>query len=573
MKKRKSDRKVYLKQFYYKNKSRFCLAMVATLLHVAVNLVISLLMQQLIDVISGSETMASLPQLAILAGVLVGAAVLFSLMSYLSEPRFYAHAMRQYKDYVFGELTKKGISAFTGEQTSTYVSALSNDAASIEKNYLETLFPLVQYVLLFVGAFAMMLWYSPILTLAAFLLALLPVLASMLTGNKLAAAEKTVSDRNESFMATLKDSLNGFSVIKSFKAEQAICRMFAESNNGAEQAKEHRRKLSTLISGIAYFAGLTAQLGVFLIGAYLAVRGKGVTAGIVIVFVQLMNFVIQPIAQVPGIFANRKAALALIDKLAAALSSNQREAGREIEPRLSDAIEVKNVTFAYEKGQEVLHGVSARFEAGKSYAIVGASGSGKSTLLNLLMAGRSDYGGDILYDGAELRDIRTESLYDIVSIVQQNVFIFNSSVRDNITMFREFDKAEVDEAIRLSGLSELIAARGEDYLCGENGSGLSGGEKQRVSIARSLLRKTPVLLMDEATAALDTETAYNVTNSILGLDGLTRIVVTHSLDGTLLKRYDRILTLKNGNIIESGTFDELMEKKEYFYSLFTVSQT
>ena len=573
MKKRKSDRKVYLKQFYYKNKSRFCLAMVATLLHVAVNLVISLLMQQLIDVISGSETMASLPQLAILAGVLVGAAVLFSLMSYLSEPRFYAHAMRQYKDYVFGELTKKGISAFTGEQTSTYVSALSNDAASIEKNYLETLFPLVQYVLLFVGAFAMMLWYSPILTLAAFLLALLPVLASMLTGNKLAAAEKTVSDRNESFMATLKDSLNGFSVIKSFKAEQAICRMFAESNNGAEQAKEHRRKLSTLISGIAYFAGLTAQLGVFLIGAYLAVRGKGVTAGIVIVFVQLMNFVIQPIAQVPGIFANRKAALALIDKLAAALSSNQREAGREIEPRLSDAIEVKNVTFAYEKGQEVLHGVSARFEAGKSYAIVGASGSGKSTLLNLLMAGRSDYGGDILYDGAELRDIRTESLYDIVSIVQQNVFIFNSSVRDNITMFRDFDRAEVDEAIRLSGLSELIAARGEDYLCGENGSGLSGGEKQRVSIARSLLRKTPVLLMDEATAALDTETAYNVTNSILGLDGLTRIVVTHSLDGTLLKRYDRIFTLKNGNIIESGTFDELMEKKEYFYSLFTVSQT
>ena len=573
MKKRKSDRKVYLKQFYYKNKSRFCLAMVATLLHVAVNLVISLLMQQLIDVISGSETMASLLQLAILAGVLVGAAVLFSLMSYLSEPRFYAHAMRQYKDYVFGELTKKGISAFTGEQTSTYVSALSNDAASIEKNYLETLFPLVQYVLLFVGAFAMMLWYSPILTLAAFLLALLPVLASMLTGNKLAAAEKTVSDRNESFMATLKDSLNGFSVIKSFKAEQAICRMFAESNNGAERAKEHRRKLSTLISGIAYFAGLTAQLGVFLIGAYLAVRGKSVTAGIVIVFVQLMNFVIQPIAQVPGIFANRKAALALIDKLAAALSSNQREAGREIEPRLSDAIEVKNVTFAYEKGQEVLHGVSARFEAGKSYAIVGASGSGKSTLLNLLMAGRSDYGGDILYDGAELRDIRTESLYDIVSIVQQNVFIFNSSVRDNITMFREFDKAEVDEAIRLSGLSELIAARGEDYLCGENGSGLSGGEKQRISIARSLLRKTPVLLMDEATAALDTETAYNVTNSILGLDGLTRIVVTHSLDGTLLKRYDRIFTLKNGNIIESGTFDELMEKKEYFYSLFTVSQT
>lgn len=572
MKKKQLNRKPFLKRFYHKNKGRFCLALAATLLYVAVNLAISLLMQQLIDVISGNHTIATLPQLAILAGVSIVFSVLFSLMSYLSEPRFYARAMRQYKDYVFGELTKKGISAFTGEQTSTYVSALSNDASAIEKNYLETLFPLIQNILLFVGAFSMMLWYSPLLTLAAFLLAFLPVIASMLTGKKLAVAEKAVSDRNESFMATLKDSLNGFSVIKSFKAEQAILRMFAQSNRSAENAKEHRRKLSKLINGIAYFAGLTAQLGVFLIGAFLAVRGMGVTAGIVIVFVQLMNFVIQPIAEVPGILANRKSALALIDKVSETLSNNRRDEGRDIPSKLSDAIELKNVTFSYEPGKEILHGISARFETGKSYAIVGGSGSGKSTMLNLLMASRSDYGGDILYDGTELHNIRAESLYDLVSIVQQNVFIFNSSVRDNITMFREFDKAEVDEAIRLSGLSALIAARGEDYLCGENGSGLSGGEKQRISIARSLLRKTPVLLMDEATAALDAETAYYITSSILNLDGLTRIVVTHSLDETLLKRYDRIFTLKNGNIIESGTFDELMAKKEYFYSLFTVSQ-
>lgn len=275
----------------------------------------------------------------------------------------------------------------------------------------------------------------------------------------------------------------------------------------------------------------------------------------------------------PELWANRKASLALIDKLAAALQDSRREEGAEIPCRLEDGIELRNVTFSYEPGKQVLHGVSARFAAGKSYAIVGGSGSGKSTLLNLLMASHSGYGGDICFDGAELRGIRAESLYDLVSIVQQNVFIFNSSVRDNITMFREFDKAEVDEAIRLSGLSELIAARGEDYLCGENGSGLSGGEKQRISIARSLLRKTPVLLMDEATAALDAETAYYITSSILQLDGLTRIVVTHALDETLLRRYDRIFTLKNGRLIESGTFDELMAKKEYFYSLFTVSQS
>ena len=160
----------------------------------------------------------------------------------------------------------------------------------------------------------------------------------------------------------------------------------------------------------------------------------------------------------------------------------------------------------------------------------------------------------------------------IISVVQQNVFIFNASIRDNITMFASFPKAEVDRAIALSGLSKLIEERGEDYRCGENGSGLSGGERQRISIARSLLKKAQVLLVDEATAALDAQTAYQVSSAILDLPELTSIVVTHSLDEALLKRYDCILTLKNGRIAEAGSFPELMEKKGYFYSLYTVSQ-
>lgn len=136
----------------------------------------------------------------------------------------------------------------------------------------------------------------------------------------------------------------------------------------------------------------------------------------------------------------------------------------------------------------MLHNVSARFEAGKAYAIVGGSGSGKSTLLNLLMAANTEYSGSITLDGIEIRDIAPESLYDIISVIQQNVFVFNASIKDNVSMFRSFDNAELDDAIRRAHLGELIAERGENYLCGENGSALSGGEKQRVSIARSLLK-------------------------------------------------------------------------------------
>ena len=139
-------------------------------------------------------------------------------------------------------------------------------------------------------------------------------------------------------------------------------------------------------------------------------------------------------------------------------------------------------------------------------------------------------------------------------------------------MFSHFSEQQIDDAIRLSGLSALIEEKGADYLCGENGSGLSGGEKQRVSIARSLLKKSQVLLVDEATAALDAETAYQVSSAILGLQGVTSIVVTHSLDEGLLKQYDGIITLKNGSIVEQGPFEQLIDEKGYFYSLFTISQ-
>ena len=220
----------------------------------------------------------------------------------------------------------------------------------------------------------------------------------------------------------------------------------------------------------------------------------------------------------------------------------------------------------------MLHDVSAVFEAGKSYAIVGGSGSGKSTLLRLLTASSTGYRGDIRFDGNELRTIAPESLYAQLSIIQQNVFVFDASLRDNITMFRDFPAPALDSAIDRAHLRQLVTERGESYPCGVGGKSLSGGEKQRVSIARSLLKQSSILLADEMTAALDAQTAHEVTSDLLSLDGPTRIVVTHALEEALLRRYDGILVLKDGRIAEQGRFDDLMAKKGYFYALFTVSQ-
>ena len=154
-----------------------------------------------------------------------------------------------------------------------------------------------------------------------------------------------------------------------------------------------------------------------------------------------------------------------------------------------------------------MRNTNLHFQAGKKYAIVGSSGSGKTTLLNLIMQTWDDYKGNILFDGVELRSIHPDSLFQILSLVQQNVFVFNDTLYHNVTLYKDFPESDILTAVSEAGLLELLDIHGKEYLCGENGSALSGGEKQRISIARALLRKTSVQLMDEATAALDEITA------------------------------------------------------------------
>ena len=569
---RKPLKKQLLAQFYRGNLPMLALAVFAALAGGTLDLILSWLMQQLIDTASGIPGARPLGQLAqITGGFILLCAALF-LLKYASEPRFIEKAMRQYKDFAFQKLTEKSISSFRAESTAAYLSALTNDAASVEADHLSQQLSVITKTVTFLGALAMMLWYSPLMTAIAAGVTVLPLIASLLTGGQLQAAEKRVSDRNRDFTAALSDCLGGFSVVKTFRAEKEIFRLFAESNRALEQEKFSRRRVKALVGMIGAIAGIVAQLGAFLAGAYLALAGKGLTAGAVFMFVNLMSFMIGPVAELPALLAARKAARGLIDKLADALEQDETQPdGMQIAP-LTRQLRLENVRFSYDGETEILRGISAVFEAGKAYAIVGASGSGKSTLLNLLTSPGMAYEGSILLDGTELRAASPESLYETVSVIQQNVFVFNASIRDNVTMFRSFPPEELAQAVRRAQLEALIAARGEGYLCGENGSGLSGGEKQRISIARSLLKHASVLLADEATAALDAQTAHQVTDDILSLTGVTRIVVTHTLEQAALRRYDGILVLKDGRIAESGSFDELMEQKGYFYALYTVSQ-
>jgi ATP-binding cassette subfamily C protein len=307
------------------------------------------------------------------------------------------------------------------------------------------------------------------------------------------------------------------------------------------------------------------------IGTYLIILGV-ITVGAMLAAVQLMNNIVNPIVNISSRL-NKLKSIKLIEEKFLQIINEQKQEDTGIE-KLSFEKEIKfdKVEFSY-GDRKTLNGVDLTFAKGKKYAIVGGSGSGKSTILKLLLRYYENFKGGISIDGVQHKAIRKEDIYKLISVIQQNVFMFDNSIRDNIALFQDYNDAEVQRAVELSGLKDFVGSLqgGVNSSVGENGCNLSGGEKQRVAIARALIKNTPILVLEEATSALDNETSYSIENSMLSLPELTCLVVTHKLMEEVLRKYDGIVAVKDGVVVEEGSFEELMNRKGYFYSLYSVA--
>ena len=564
------DVKNYVKLFFKENKLVAFLSMIVFIALSMIFTAISWILQIIFDYMSGKGAFSLTTIFLLVASFMLVISLIFALKR-SAYPRFLEKAMNQYKESVIKKLLKKSYSDFSLANSGTYLSVLTNDCERIQEKYLKKIFDFVQDVLMLVSSLALMIYYSPLLTVIALIVSVLPMACSILTANGIATREEQVSKSNESYTALTKDVLNGVSVIKSFKAEQEVINRYQNQSMELEHTKNLREKTMTTVSALGTISSLATQLGVMLVGAWMVNAHVGViTAGMVLAFTNLMNGVLQPIASLPQMLGEMKGAKKLISKMADYMSNVKEDSGDIIDDSIKSIV-LRDVSYSYDADRKVLKNVNLTLQAGKSYAIVGPSGAGKSSLINLLMGYYKDYEGSVQLNNHELSNVSKSSLYDKTTLMQQSVFMFDASILDNITLFKPFPDVEVDRVIHLAGLDDLIAAKGKDYQCGENGSHLSGGEKQRIAIARSLLKKSEILLVDEATSALDNETSANVTQSILDLQGILRLVVTHRLDANSLKQYDEILVMKSGELIERGSFEELMNQKAYFYSLYTVS--
>ena len=560
-------KKEFIRQFYKKNKLNLILSIVSSILLGILMLAISIMLQVVIDIASNG-TINQLYKVGLLFIGLVVVGILVYLLNNTVIPCFVAKAIKQYKQYAFSLIVKQSNTEFKEKGQDQFVSSLTNDIVTIENEYIAKIPSLVFNIVIFIGALVLMFINNYILTIVGIVLSLLPFVLTLLFGPKIEKNEVKVAKSNEDFLHLNNDVLSGYSVIKSFKVESKIISLFNKSNEDLEKAKTKKNKLALDVEGIITIASIIAQFGVFFVGAYLCLTTSSFTAGSIVLFVQLMNYVVGPLGQIPQIIAKRSAAIPLINKMSEICKSNEN--ANETLATFDNNITFKNVTFKYDE-KVIIDNFSYTFKKNKSYAIVGPSGAGKSTILNLLMGLYKEYEGSINYDENEISILNQDSIYEVLSLIEQKVFMFDASLYNNITMYNEYSKDEIDDAINKANLVTLVNEKGIDYVCGQGGSNLSGGERQRISIARSLLKKSKLLLVDEATSALDNQTSLSISNEILALKDTTKIVITHRLDEVTLRKYDHILVLKDGKLVEDGSFDKLVNENGLFSSMYKIS--
>ena len=513
---------------------------------------------------------------ALTQAVLVGATVIFiyaglNFISLRLRNKLVRQIMSSYKNKVFQSILDRDYRDFSKEKSVKFISVLTENMKKIEQDYLHQYFNISKNLSLMIFSLLAMFIGNWFLTLLVIIASIIPMMISGFIGQKSASLQNSAMIADQKYLAKVKDILAGFLVIKSFNVKDAIFEDYSHESEKLDEIYFIKGKFDVLANVISQLSGMIVFLVAFGGGMYLVFNGY-TTIGSVTAIVQLVNFVVMPLNEIGMGMSKFREGQATLNSFEVK-DVIELQTGKTKE-YFDDVISFSNIDFSYPNTEEkIFNHLSLKIQKGEKIAIVGMSGSGKSTLLNLLLRFYDVTSGHISIDNQDIQAISAESLYNLMTIVQQDVYIFDDTLRANITLNQFFTDEEIKQAVQQSGLESYVLENesGLQALCGENGSNLSGGQKQRVSIARALIRKTPILLLDEATSSLDNQVTTEIESSILDIQNLTALVVTHKLNENILKKYDRILFMKAGVIVEDGSFGDLMDRRGEFYKLFELS--
>lgn len=471
------------------------------------------------------------------------------------------NALRKIRRDLITKILNKEESIIVENQDS-YVSLLFNDLKLLESDYYPNIFIIIEQSIGLSIAVYMIFTRSWKLGILLMIGLFIPSIFPKLFKTKTQRASIQWSQSNQTFTKGIQEILKGIVTIKSYnnetvrekEADQCLITLFDNATNLAV--------IKDICSSLILGTGLIVTALCFLYGAYL-VSINEITIGCMMAVMQMSNAIYEPITAITNsrntILSTRPIQKKITNELAGIYKVEKANLQFN---EFKEVLELKDIQYAIE-GQVILNRISLKIKKGMKILVVGPNGSGKSTLFKILQGRITDYEGDILVDGNSIKNKAKEEMYAMIGFVQQNVFVFDDTLINNITLKKPYEIEDILQAIKISNLHDVEKEK-KDKLLGENGAHLSGGQKQRIEIARALITNRDILLMDEAFSAIDKESGYKIESTILQDKRKTILSIAHTIDIHVLKQYDLVIVINNGRIHEMDTPENCLNNTNSF---------
>lgn len=504
--------------------------------------------------------------LGAICGIIIVAIFFKNLFTYLSF-RVLApmrnYVMTKLRSDLYSKILELPIGYFTEQRKGDIISRMSNDANEVEWSVMSTLEGLIRDPLNILIILVFLVLISPALSL--FLLVLLPLTGFIIgrLSRSLKKQSTASQERLGTLMSILDETLGGLRVIKAFNAEKILQSKFVNNNNALNHIRNRMNFRKDLASPMSEFMGVLVLSCILWFGGKLALDGDlGLEADSFITYIVFFTQIINPAKSLSGSFYSAQRGSAAIQRieevLRAPVTVTDNPQAKKLE-RFEHSIEFKNVSFSYDD-ITILKNINLKIEKGKTIALVGSSGAGKSTLADLIPRFHDVSTGELLIDGVNVKEYSLHSIRSLMGIVTQEPILFNDSIANNIALgIDHVQQDQIEQAAKVANAYSFIQQKEEGFNTniGDRGSKLSGGERQRLTIARAVLKNPPILILDEATSSLDTESERLVQDAINNMmQQRTSIVIAHRL--STIRNADEIIVLQKGEIAERGTHDELL---------------
>ena len=558
-----------MKSIIKKHKFLIFLSIFTGIIYSVLTISVSLSFKRILDTVQTGIAKDILLKEAFIAIIIIALLGVFYFLYYYLHSCYIKKIMADYRCQLFMGIFSNELSMIKEKSSGKYISDLTKNLSTVKDSYISNIaFLIVDYVLLFLSIitlFYLNIKIGAIVILFVIIMSFLP----RFIYRKLGEYKRNELEQSSVLINILSDFLSNFELISSYKIRNQVVGELSEQNREYENRKFENVIFSIGINDIINVVNYTLSIILIVFGIYLTLKGE-MLIGTVLAAGNLMESIFSPFNNILYYKTQMKATKRIIEDLDQYLKINHKHGIQKNE--LMYSIKLKNVSFSVDSRQ-ILKDISFEFQKDRKYIILGKSGSGKSTLLKIILGLFNNYEGEIYFDDVNLRDLDEYSLRNLIISMNQNVFTFHDTIYNNICLYEKIDEIKVNEAIKNAKVDDILTeGRDLDFIIDRSGTNLSGGELQRIQLARTFLRKSPIVLMDEATSAIDPQASYLIEKSIIDVKNQTLIAVSHKVNVDILREYDYIILMRDGYIIESGKFDEFYQNSEYFMNLLAYSK-